>query len=241
MKSGLASLLGAALALALAGSSRAELLFQSVPDLAARPDVVALCSGCNGKYQAYAGFQLANDSYLTTVELAVRAYAGSGNFVDGPFEVQIYDGAPAVAGGQLLFSNTIFGFNSGHDPADELIGAPVVTPFESAVVSFTTPSLLLLRDHAYTISFVQSDFHLPVFRDGASPLYTDGGVLYPEIARSPFVYELNNGTQVSSGSLGFRLAGDISTAVPEPESWALLISGFGLAGGVLRRRRAVVA
>jgi hypothetical protein len=26
-------------------------------------------------------------------------------------------------------------------------------------------------------------------------------------------------------------------AVPEPASWALMISGFGLAGGILRRRR----
>ena len=30
-------------------------------------------------------------------------------------------------------------------------------------------------------------------------------------------------------------------SVPEPESWALMISGFGLAGVVLRRRRALVA
>lgn len=33
----------------------------------------------------------------------------------------------------------------------------------------------------------------------------------------------------------------ISGAVPEPASWALMIGGFGLAGAVLRRRRAAVA
>lgn len=31
------------------------------------------------------------------------------------------------------------------------------------------------------------------------------------------------------------------TAVPEPATWALMISGFGMAGGALRRRRALAA
>jgi hypothetical protein len=33
----------------------------------------------------------------------------------------------------------------------------------------------------------------------------------------------------------------VSTAVPEPASWALMIGGFGMAGAALRRRRAIVA
>ena len=35
--------------------------------------------------------------------------------------------------------------------------------------------------------------------------------------------------------------GGTGAAVPEPASWALMISGFGLAGAALRRRRTVVA
>lgn len=34
---------------------------------------------------------------------------------------------------------------------------------------------------------------------------------------------------------------NIAGAVPEPASWAMLVTGFGLAGAVLRRRRLVVA
>lgn len=30
---------------------------------------------------------------------------------------------------------------------------------------------------------------------------------------------------------------DLSSSVPEPGVWAMMITGFGLAGGVLRRRR----
>lgn len=47
-----------------------------------------------------------------------------------------------------------------------------------------------------------------------------------------------NFTGGPSGNFDFAVAGG---AVPEPASWALMISGFGLAGAMLRRRRAVSA
>jgi hypothetical protein len=40
------------------------------------------------------------------------------------------------------------------------------------------------------------------------------------------------------GSQGFAGTGDQVGAVPEPASWAMMIAGFGLAGTMLRRRRA---
>jgi len=41
-----------------------------------------------------------------------------------------------------------------------------------------------------------------------------------------------------SGSRGGTYAGDLSyTAVPEPAAWAMMISGFGLVGAMMRRRR----
>ena len=33
----------------------------------------------------------------------------------------------------------------------------------------------------------------------------------------------------------------VSTAVPEPATWAMMIMGFGVAGALLRRRRIYVA
>jgi hypothetical protein len=50
-----------------------------------------------------------------------------------------------------------------------------------------------------------------------------------------FFFELktNGGT---GDSLGVT---SISAAVPEPASWALMITGFGLVGGALRSRRKV--
>jgi hypothetical protein len=48
--------------------------------------------------------------------------------------------------------------------------------------------------------------------------------------------------QVYTGTVtyaNFSVAGLVSgsAAVPEPASWALMIGGFGIAGGALRRRR----
>lgn len=39
----------------------------------------------------------------------------------------------------------------------------------------------------------------------------------------------------------FRFSGVTAAAVPEPASWAMLIAGFGLVGGTLRRRRDSIA
>ncbi len=44
------------------------------------------------------------------------------------------------------------------------------------------------------------------------------------------------------GSAGFSAGGsDVTAALPEPASWALLLAGFGGIGAVLRRRRGAVA
>ena len=56
----------------------------------------------------------------------------------------------------------------------------------------------------------------------------------------------NNDTQYvwSVGNLGAAdgiIFGSGQGGVPEPSSWALMISGFGLAGAALRRRRVVAA
>jgi len=43
-----------------------------------------------------------------------------------------------------------------------------------------------------------------------------------------------------SASLGLRIADTPGGAVPEPAMWAMLVAGFGLVGGALRRRSPVI-
>ncbi len=45
-----------------------------------------------------------------------------------------------------------------------------------------------------------------------------------------------NVTGVTSGSLGGIYSGSIAAAVPEPETYAMLLAGLGLMGAVVRRR-----
>lgn len=56
------------------------------------------------------------------------------------------------------------------------------------------------------------------------------------------LYSLNNGriSAPSVNDVGFRTFIDTrAAAIPEPQGWALLVSGFALAGTALRRRRRV--
>jgi hypothetical protein len=64
------------------------------------------------------------------------------------------------------------------------------------------------------------------FGDGfLGGLDNDGAKIYA-------TFTLENAPIVGGGGVG---------AVPEPTSWALMIGGFGMAGGMLRRRRATAA
>ncbi len=64
--------------------------------------------------------------------------------------------------------------------------------------------------------------------------------------RQPFQLDGSFSAYVSDHSLhlqnfAFHVTPDVGGGVPEPASWALMISGFGLAGASLRRRRAIAA
>lgn len=85
--------------------------------------------------------------------------------------------------------------------------------------------------------------------DGAAVPNDDDGVAWSDLSYSRFSlllgpgsYNFNVTTQCESGcAAGFSIRLDSAPGVPEPDSWALLIAGFGLTGAVMRRRRMVVA
>ncbi len=58
----------------------------------------------------------------------------------------------------------------------------------------------------------------------------------PSASASAYVNDNAQGGQYTN--YAFRL---VSSAVPEPATWAMMIGGFGLAGATLRRRRAAQA
>ena len=53
-------------------------------------------------------------------------------------------------------------------------------------------------------------------------------------------HQYNNFMYTQAGTQGFwqtTAFGDLPSAVPEPATWAMMITGFGLAGTAIRRRR----
>jgi hypothetical protein len=63
---------------------------------------------------------------------------------------------------------------------------------------------------------------------------TNRRVTFTQAAGDPMIY----GIQFrNSGSRAFELDNVAFGAVPEPATWAMLIAGFGLVGGAMRRRR----
>lgn len=69
--------------------------------------------------------------------------------------------------------------------------------------------------------------------------YTGGRALFTTL---PSTFTPCTNTAASICDFNFRVTGTTAVAaVPEPASWALVIGGFGLIGGTLRRRRTACA
>jgi hypothetical protein len=58
-----------------------------------------------------------------------------------------------------------------------------------------------------------------------------------------YTYDYVTSTQIEAAyaNMGSDAVYSVGNAVPEPASWALMIAGFGMVGGTLRRRRGVTA
>lgn len=85
------------------------------------------------------------------------------------------------------------------------------------------------------------DFVPPVDSYSCTPVFTG------DTSNCAFSYDLYNvqfdiAVDAGDGDVVFRFAdAPPGGVVPEPASWALLIAGFGLVGGTLRRRRVLPA
>lgn len=118
-----------------------------------------------------------------------------------------FDGFGCSAALSLQFDTPVNGFKTNFS-GDETAGSRVLFQGETTQLAFTAQA----------------------FGDGDPATRTDIGVRFRELVNVSFVS--NDPGGVAFGSFAFSAAG-----VPEPASWAMLIGGFGMAGGALRRRR----
>ncbi|MEP6785399.1 MAG: PEPxxWA-CTERM sorting domain-containing protein [Sphingomonadales bacterium] len=80
------------------------------------------------------------------------------------------------------------------------------------------------------------DYNVSTGQFGGGDAYSGGQAYFSNSA----IYANCQGT-ANNCDLNFRVTGTTAAAVPEPASWAMMITGFGAVGFGLRRRRATTA
>ncbi len=102
-----------------------------------------------------------------------------------------------------------------------------VSPERNSFVGGNPQSGLTAGGTPFTVSFVlDTSFDAAAFESAFLAGYTDG--TFNTAARFQ---------QVNAGGGSDKVLGGITSAVPEPATWAMMITGFGLAGAALRQRR----
>jgi hypothetical protein len=208
----------AAIAVAIAAAASpaaAATLFQSLPDLTVAPTVAGYCSSCNAflPFRIYDSFTLAADATITTVTFALDNFY-PGNSVNIGF-FNLAGALPGTAIADYTFTPAQF---VSFDP---------IAAFGERDGRLVTVDIgaLMLAAGSYDISFFNANgLSIPAYANPGGTLYQSGNFF--------------QASQFHPGqSAAFALYGTNAAAVPEPASWALMITGFGMAGASLRRRR----
>ena len=157
---------------------------------------------------------------------------------------------PSLGGGSLgSFANLYFDVNTPADGSD--IGFEITNgrAFVPGVPGYSDGSAaaplagLTFATSANGVEFslANSLFTGPIPGAASGVYTTTGGLITLRLSQS-FGYSVVNGVPNGATRLGqVTLGGDAAGAVPEPATWGLMIAGFGLVGGAMRRRRTGVA
>ena len=138
----------------------------------------------------------------------------------------------------VINSPTVFTLFSGNDGTGNN-----VTSFTTTAAAATTISG---KWRYYTFDVDGSSFDPAGFLlNGVRTQLTTNGIPRPAFQTGTFSFAVNAGdsygffVRTTDGALGRGVM--TIGAVPEPQSWVMLIAGFGLVGAAARRRSAVAA
>lgn len=203
----------AALAMAAAVPAQAATIFQSLPDLTVAPVVAGYCSSCNAflPFRIYDQFSLGSDAIINSVTFALDTGFYAGNSVN----VGFFARNDALPGAQLAS----FDFT----PAQFSAFVPIETTERTRALVTVDIGALSLAAGNYSISFYNPNgLSIPAYFNPGGALYQSGNFFQA----SQFYPDRSAAFSLDSAA----------GAVPEPASWALMIVGFGLVGGTMRRR-----
>ncbi len=172
-------------------------------------------------------------SHGSTAEVAV-SYLASGNSGSQPF-------ASFWTTGYGDVSNVIYANIASSTLA---VAFAPTSGFEVRLLGFTTGCFLGRQDCLSLPFSVSSVAFTPIFGT-AAPTGATADVISVNSAWSSSAISLAIGPNMFNGALDnivFESRAIVTGGVvPEPESWAMLIAGFGLIGAVARRRRTLLA
>jgi hypothetical protein len=152
-------------------------------------------------------------------------------------------GSPAFSGANLYFDIDLSeangtGSDLGFQISDQHLNAFV--PNESNPVAVSGIQFWESADkRSFEFSIANS-----LFLNQIAGITYDPGVVMPTLGSTiqlrlsqAYGYSVAGGASFGSNRLGEVVLG----GVPEPTSWAMMLGGFGLVGGAMRRRKAVAA
>jgi hypothetical protein len=200
---------------------------------------------------ALLGLSATSAQAAITVTQSTDIVGGTSAF--GP-SVTVFDwnngtGAPGSATGGVNIANWIDGpgFDSGITPALDL----AINGVENVTWNFAAPVSRIGFAMATGLGRFPTEFDNLGATFNLLTSNGDAGVITLADLGSGYAAWIEISSTTAFSSLSFTEVGTnvqdqywgnvVSAAVPEPASWALMIAGFGLVGGVMRRRRTVVA
>ena len=165
----------------------------------------------------------------------------------------VYVGLQSIGSSNgLAFANLYFDTNNataaGSDIGFETPGGRIFVPATGAISGSTLASLGITAVASTGLNdTVEVKIPWTVFTTNAAglgqPLVAPGGQLQLRTIQA-FNYAGATGDGVDLGAIprfGFQTAPAAVAGVPEPATWGMMIAGFGLVGGTMRRRRTSVA
>lgn len=193
-----------------------------------------------------------NRLLLTAASLAACAFAGAASAATIDFDSQFGSVTSyteqgvtftPVGGGIMSFQSTPNGTNGllGMEAPRQTIRADIAGGATSVSVDLgdfgaDDDQLFLSIYSSLDVLLGQTQFFFIAANTGMQTLTASApGIAYAIMgSTAPSL----NGSSVYVDNFTYEPAGN---AVPEPATWALMIGGFGAAGAMLRRRKAVVA
>lgn len=191
----------------------------------------------------YMGFQF-NDGAIVTVDTdaSITSYAGA----FGDFEVNVYSGTDGVFP-QLLGTTGHSRNSAGASNAGKLDIYVTVTDLANMPATFFSSFANNVLPDGWTVTTA-------TYVDGNNGIFDTSTLLSSNTFTSIGTYTDFSGGHSDTGlysltarytivatSRGEAQSNIAIAAIPEPGAWALMIMGFGAAGAMIRRRKAVFA